>query len=75
MVLMREIKIDLTLKGPNFLFLLCFKISVFQPEFTIKTTFFSGRFESKNDAFSVFTTYIIGYILLSLKTTCSNFES
>ena len=46
-----EIKIDLTLKGSNFLFLLCFKIAIIKfipmrQQLRQKNSFFSSRFTS-----------------------------
>ena len=64
LVFMSEIKIDLTLKKSNFLFLLCFKIAIikFIPMRQLsrqRNSFFSSRFTS-NDASSVFTGYDTG---------------
>ena len=47
----KEIKIDLTLKGSNFLFLLCFKIAIIKfipmrQQLRQKNSFFSSRFTS-----------------------------
>ena len=49
LVFMSEIKIDLTLKKSNFLFLLCFKIAIIYfnaSAITTKKSFFSTRFTS-----------------------------
>ena len=48
-VFMREIKIDLTLKKSNFLFLLCFKIAIIKiipmrQQSQQRNSFFSSRF-------------------------------
>ena len=51
LVFMSEIKIDLTLKKSNFLFLLCFKIAKIKfipmrQQSRQRNSFFSGRFRS-----------------------------
>ena len=51
LVFMSEIKIDLTLKQSNFLFLLCFKIAVIKfitmrQQSRQRNSFFSSRFTS-----------------------------
>ena len=65
LVFMSEIKIDLTLKKSNFLFLLCFKIAMIKfipmrQQSRQRNNFFSSRFFIKCDASSVFTGYDTG---------------
>ena len=62
---MSEIKIDLTLKKSNFLFLLCFKIAIIKfipmrQQSRQRNSFFSSRLTIKFDASSVFTGYDTG---------------
>ena len=65
MVFMSEIKIDLTLKKSNFLFLLFFKIAIIKfipmrQQSRQRNRFFSSLFYIKCEASSVFTGYDTG---------------
>ena len=70
LVFMSEIKIDLTLKKSNFLFLLCFKIAIIKfipmrQQSRQRIIFFSSRFTSNFMIPSCF----LGMILNSLETS------
>ena len=62
LVFMSEIKIDLTLKRSNFLFLLCFKVAIikFIPVSQQRNSFFSSRFTSN----LMLPAYLLGMILV-----------
>ena len=65
LMFMSEIKINLTLKTSNFLFLLCFKIAIIKfipmrQQSQQRSSFFSNRFYIKFDASSVLTGYDTG---------------
>ena len=62
LVFMSEIKIDLTLKRSNFLFLLCFKVAIikFIPVSQQRNSFFSSRFTSN----LMLPVYLLGMILV-----------
>ena len=65
LVFMCEIKIDLTLKKSNFLFLLCFKLAKIKfilllQQSRQRNSFYSSRFYIKFDTSSVFTGYDTG---------------
>ena len=65
LVFMSEIKIDLTLKKSNFLFLLCFKIAIIKfipmrPAITQRNSFFSSRFTSN----LMLPAYLLGMIVV-----------
>ena len=65
LVFMSEIKIDLTLKKSNFLFLLCFKIAKIKfipmrQQSQQRNSFFSSFFYIKFDASGAFTGYDTG---------------
>ena len=65
LVFMSEIKIDLTLKKSNFLFLLCLKIAIIKfipvrQQSRRRNIFFSSRFTSNFNASSLFTGYDTG---------------
>ena len=63
LVFMSEIKIDLTLKKSNFLFLLCFKSAIIKfipmrQQSRQRNSFFSSRFTYFYILFSFFSSYI-----------------
>ena len=65
LVFMSEIKIDLTLKKSNFLFLLCFKIAIIKfismrQHSRQRNSFFSSRFTSN----LMLPAYLLGMILV-----------
>ena len=65
LVVMSEIKIDLTMKESNFLFLLCFKIAIIKfipmrPTITQRNSFFSSRFTSN----LMLPAYLLGMIVV-----------
>ena len=65
LVFMSQIKIDLTLKKSNFLFVLCFKNAIFKfipnaPAITTEKQFLFLSFYIKCDASNVFTGYDTG---------------
>ena len=65
LLFMSDIKIDLTLKMSNFLFLLCFKIAIInfipmRQQSRQKKGFFSSRFTSN----LMFPAYFLGMILV-----------
>ena len=72
LVFMSEIKIDLTLKKSNFLFLLCFKIAIIKfipmrQQSRQRTSFFSSRFASN----WMLPTCLLGMILV-VNTVCNS---
>ena len=72
LVFMSEIKIDLTLKKSNFLFLLCFKNAIikFIPMRQLlrqRNSFFSSRFTSN----LMLPAYLLGLILV-VNTVCNS---
>ena len=72
LVFMSEIKIDLTLKKSNFLFLLCFKIAIIKlitmrQQLRQRNSFFSTRFTS----YLVLPACLLGMILV-VNTVCNS---
>ena len=72
LVFMSEIKIDLTLKKSNFLFLLCFKIAIIKfipmcQQSRQRNSFFSSRFTSN----SMLPACFLGMILV-VNTVCNS---
>ena len=72
LVFMSEIKIDLTLKKSNFLFLLCFKIAIIKfipmhQQSRQRNSFFSSRFTSN----LMLPAYLLGMILV-VNTVCNS---
>ena len=68
LMFMSEIKIDLTLKQSNFLFLLCFKIAIIKfipmsQQSRQRNSFFSSRFTSN----LLLPVYLLGMILVGNK--------
>ena len=75
LVVMREIKIDLTLEKSNFLFLLCFKIAIIKfipmrQQSRQRNSFFSSRFTSS----LMLPACLLGTILVANVATLNSLE-